>query len=112
MHHRRKRMKEITRGCNRLYHKKRLELVLFLGGKCCKCGCSYRQRHLEFNHLKPRTWKARDFGRTTRLNKYWEEARQGLLNLACRTCNAQLGKPFQEVVKEFNETAKDESKRN
>ena len=73
------------------YRRDRRELIAALGHKCFKCGYKWR---LEFHHLTKRTWITRKTNRWTRLKRYKEEAEAGIVVLACRTCNAQIGRPL------------------
>lgn len=102
-HHKRKRTRELTRTENANYHVKRLELVKQLGGKCVFCGVSYEIRHLEFDHKHKRQWVARKLCRGQRLIMYRKEAEAGLIQLACRTCNAQKGIPGARELKATHE---------
>lgn len=103
MHRFRKPLSEITRKTNRNYQKRRRDLVISLGGKCVFCGISYRSRHLEFDHKFKREWVARKLCRNQRLKMYRKEAEAGLIQLACRTCNAQKGAPGARELKATHE---------
>jgi len=71
--------------------KKRNEIILLLGGKCCECGAIEK---LEFDHIHPRTWKAQELWSNIRYRKYMEEAMKGIIQLLCRSCNSRKGIPL------------------
>jgi len=73
----------------RWYRKARLELIELMGGNCHYC---MAETELEFHHLGVRTWIARKKSRWQRIALYRQEAYDGALVLACRSCNAKLGK--------------------
>lgn len=93
--------------------RRREELIAEMGGACNYCGVRHGEYRddikivLEFNHLKPRTWR---YGQvkggvstTTALRLYREEWEQRILNLACPTCNKRLGPPDTTVYTEPDE---------
>lgn len=75
------------------YRRGRAELIAHLGGKCVDCDEDNPKR-LEFDHLTPRTWKAKDVSRWVRLARYRREAEAGQIELRCRSCNASKGEPI------------------
>lgn len=75
------------------YHRRRSELIAFLGGKCKGCG-EMAPDKLEFHHLEERTWQARKTSRWVRVACYWREARAGIIELLCGKCNKEAGRPW------------------
>ncbi len=71
----------------------RAELVASLGGRCAQCGS---KKKLEFHHKKTRTWIASQLNRWSRLKRYSEEIKAGLIELLCKKCNQRAGKPKDE----------------
>jgi 5-methylcytosine-specific restriction endonuclease McrA len=70
--------------------RKRAELIEKLGGCCVHCGST---RRLEFDHLEPRTWIARNLSQWGRMTRYIREAAEGKIQLLCRRCNYRKGQP-------------------
>lgn len=65
--------------------KLRAELFEMLGGKCAECGDTFQ---LEVNHIYARSWKPSKLSKYRRNLRYVREAREGLVNLLCKTHNA------------------------
>lgn len=65
-------------------------LDLILGKRCKRCGAT---EGLEVHHLKPRTWRSRDYWSNQRLLKYIEEAERGDVVRLCGRCNKSEGQP-------------------
>ena len=82
------------------YRRRRVNLILFLGGKCKGCD-QHDPDKLEFHHLRERTWVARKTSRWVRIARYWREAREGLIELRCGDCNKRLGNPKQDEETEW-----------
>ncbi len=74
-------------------YERRLSLIRALGGRCDSCDVTMDEEALEFDHLQPRTWKAREVNYWTRQKLYERDAANGHLGLACRRCNAGNGRP-------------------
>ena len=72
--------------------KRRRKLLRALGGKCYARGCRITRR-LEFDHIRRRTWVAREKSRWQRMVLYEREAAKGWIRVACRHHNARRGKP-------------------
>lgn len=77
----------------RSYRKRRCALIEAMGGKCVVCGKAEPEVKLEFNHLKPRTWRAEKTSRWVRIALYWREWLAGILDLRCSDCNKKAGRP-------------------
>ena len=61
-------------------------LIEKMGGRCAECGSTW---HLEFNHIKQRTWIVREVNRRKRIMLYEQDFARGELNLLCRYCNSK-----------------------
>ncbi len=71
-----------------LYRK--LIKVLSPRGECANCGA--KRCKLEVDHVDGRDWKARAMSRPNRVDRYWNEYRDGVrLRALCRSCNAVDG---------------------
>jgi 5-methylcytosine-specific restriction endonuclease McrA len=69
--------------------KRRLELIVELGGKCAECGTT---RKLEVDHVDGRDWEVRRKESSARVSKYWKEHREGVrLQVLCQECNGTDG---------------------
>lgn len=77
---------------NQVYRQGRVDLIKRLGGCCIYCQ-SMNWGKLEFHHTSTRTWIASRLNRLQRLRMYRAEADAGVIVLACRSCNASMGKP-------------------
>lgn len=80
----------------------RLRKALFelLGPMCGQCGCDLRTQAWEVNHLVRREWQPRKLSFYRRQKRYWQEAQEGLVEVACAECNASFRPPLPEVVRE------------
>jgi len=67
---------------------RRAELIAKLGGKCKCCGST---EDLEIDHINGRTWNLREKSSDVRIAIYEREAKQGLLQILCKPCNASKG---------------------
>ena len=65
-------------------YRARLALVATLGGKCAHCGSTH---DLELDHIYGATWRHRSIEYSHRISIYRREAKRGLLQVLCRTCN-------------------------
>lgn len=74
------------------YHRDRAEFIRLLGGCCVYCFVSDFSK-LEFHHTHDRTWIPKDYARWTRLKKYKQDAKRGIIVLACSRCNKKIGRP-------------------
>lgn len=81
-----KRRKEAVRNTAR----RRRILIAALGGECVICG---ETTNLEFDHISPRKWKARELSRWSRQLAYEKDWEAGRLRLLCATCNKVSGAP-------------------
>lgn len=70
----------------------RARLKAELGGVCFRCGNADFES-LQFHHTEPRTWKNQHVEQSMRIRRLREEARAGLIRLACPDCNIALGEP-------------------
>lgn len=66
--------------------RERARLIQELGGRCASCGARER---LEIDHIHGTTWRLASKSRWMRVILYRREARQGLLQVLCRHCNAR-----------------------
>jgi hypothetical protein len=73
------------------------ELLDHLGRRCAECGSI---TDLEINHIYGRDWKVRKVTHYRRVLRYWKEAREGLVNLLCKSCNSAY-KPLRREVEPF-----------
>ena len=76
----------------------RQELIDDLGGRCCYCDTSL---DLQINHIYGRNYSLRNLDMSARISIYKEEAKQGLINVACIKCNAvyrPIKKPKQKII--------------
>lgn len=66
--------------------RKRLELIDLLGGKCLSCGSKEK---LEFDHVNNslRDWEAAKLDQSSRMSKYWQDYKNGNIQLLCEMCN-------------------------
>jgi 5-methylcytosine-specific restriction endonuclease McrA len=65
--------------------KLRAKLFELLGGCCAECGDTFQ---LEINHIYSRSWRPNKLSKYRRNLRYLREAREGLVNLLCKTHNA------------------------
>lgn len=72
------------------YSRAKTQLISDLGGKCVECNAT---ENLTFDHIYGATWNYRKVHSTKRLRLYREEARQGLLQLLCGSCNSRKKRP-------------------
>lgn len=69
----------------------RAEVFAVLGDRCFRCE---EDGPLEVHHLDGVTWRHSSVNAETRWYRYRRELREGVrLAAACRTCNAEIGKP-------------------
>lgn len=67
----------------------RRDLILKLGGKCEQCG-ETRIDILHVDHIFGRDWEVRRLCSRTRVNRYWEEYRNGVpMQVLCMVCNGE-----------------------
>lgn len=66
--------------------RERARLIKRLGGACAYCGARSR---LEIDHIYGTTWRLAKKSRWMRVIIYRREAREGLLQVLCRHCNAR-----------------------
>lgn len=78
-----------TERSKRIAQEKRVALKAKLGAKCALCGKTEPEVKLEFDHIQKRTWNMRAYNQAQRMRIMEKEAEQGLIQLACRSCNAQ-----------------------
>lgn len=70
------------------------KLKIELGGKCATPDCGETDlSRLQFDHLFQRDWEPDETEFSHRISIYRREAKAGLLQLLCGTCNAKKGKP-------------------
>ena len=69
--------------------RRREALIDSLGGKCVVCGT---KKKLEIDHINGRDWEPNKKSRWTRVVIYEREAKEGKLQVLCRSCNAKKGK--------------------
>lgn len=69
--------------------RKRLELILSLGGVCPRCGDETLE-NLVIHHLESREWDLRKKDPSARVSRYLLEARLGLVAVLCNRCNLQV----------------------
>ena len=65
---------------------KRAKLVQQLGGECKFCQST---EELEIDHINGRDYDIRRLGSDTRVSRYVKEAKQGLLQVLCKSCNSE-----------------------
>jgi 5-methylcytosine-specific restriction endonuclease McrA len=65
--------------------KLRAKLFELLGRCCAECGDTFQ---LEVNHIYRRDWQPRKLSKYRRNLRYLREAKEQLVNLLCRSCNA------------------------
>src|SRR5262245_50356281 len=87
----RKTERESTRA-----HRRRLELILRLGGPRPTCArCSQRPmdpNKLQIDHVNGKTWIANKLSQAGRVRRYWREYEAGVpLRVLCEECNEQDG---------------------
>lgn len=73
--------------------RRRRELIEELGGKCAHCGEEEYEK-LEFDHINGKDWCARGKSTDQRMCRYVKEAKLGLLQVLCKTCNDKKGCPL------------------
>lgn len=66
----------------------RQQLFEMLGPECGLCGEPLEGLPWEVNHIYPREWKPSKLSKYRRNLRYLKEARDGLVNLCCKACNA------------------------
>ena len=67
-----------------LYHRRKVQLLASLGGKCVACGAT---EGLEFDHIRPADWPRNAYSSHHRLKLYAMEATVGNIQLLCADCN-------------------------
>jgi hypothetical protein len=82
---------------NRRYAVQRTLLILLMGSKCKYCQ-ERRPWFLEFHHLKRPDWNPAKTSRHRRIRLYMRDWSNGVLVLACGTCNKCNGKPEEEAA--------------
>lgn len=70
------------------------KLLLQLGGKCKKCGSLSA---LSIHHPQGRDWILSKREWSARISVYRREARDGLLEVLCASCNSKVGDPTKYV---------------
>jgi 5-methylcytosine-specific restriction endonuclease McrA len=70
----------------------RIQLIVTLGGECAECGCD-DVLELTIDHLFPRRWDLRKVDQSARVCRYRKEAKSGLLQVLCGSCNSAKGRP-------------------
>ena len=82
--------KQICSSCRQKYRKKLFKhfSVLYMGGKCQKCGYNKCEEALVFHHLDP---SKKDFGIGRNYNKKWETIKNELDKCAmlCSNCHSE-----------------------
>lgn len=84
--------------------RKKLELILMLGGKCQLCGYSHSAAALDFHHRDP-VEKTRTISHLLAVNQPWaweaalDEAKK--CDLICSNCHREETYPGHELAKEF-----------
>lgn len=65
-------------------------LIELLGGECVECKSA---EELEFDHIEKRDWPIHGRNQYARILAYVREARQGLIQLLCKSCNSRKWVP-------------------
>lgn len=72
----------------RQYRRRRRALIVKMGSICRYCAA---QKHIEFHHTQPKDWIPSKTSRLQRIRNYERDYAKGVLQLACRSCNATFG---------------------
>jgi len=75
---------------NRWGVRARRQLIEALGACCAACDSTF---DLEIDHLAPRGWVARSVSSSQRVSIYRREAKAGLVQVLCSSCNKSKGQP-------------------
>jgi len=93
-------------------HKRRLKVrikaILYLGGKCIRCGHTGNAATFEFHHRDP---SKKDFGISTGNTNSWEKVKKEVdkCDLLCSNCHREIHYTSQELELQVREELKKEA---
>lgn len=79
----------------------RFKLIHALGGVCANGDCLETEyEKLTFDHIYGKDWEATGLSTDQRMLRYLKEAKQGLLQVLCHSCNSKKGDPRKQEERE------------